>query len=64
MMFVGKKTLPVATFPELIAYVKANRDKVTKGHAGIGSASHLCGLLFLGAIKWGPLIRKAGVTAD
>ena len=51
MMFVGKKTLPVATFPELIAYVKANREKVTKGHAGIGSASHLCGLLFLGAIN-------------
>jgi len=50
MMFVGKKTLPVATFRELIAYVKANREKVTKGHAGIGSASHLCGLLFLGAI--------------
>ena len=50
MMFVGKKTLPVATFPELIAYVKANREKMTKGHAGIGSASHLCGLLFLGAI--------------
>ena len=50
MMFVGKKTLLVATFPELIAYVKANREKVTKGHAGIGSASHLCGLLFLGAI--------------
>jgi len=50
MMFVGKKTLAVATFPELIAYVKANREKVTKGHAGIGSASHLCGLLFLGAI--------------
>jgi len=50
MMFVGKKTLPVATFPELIAYVKANREKVTKGHAGIGSASQLCGLLFLGAI--------------
>ena len=50
MMFVGKKTLPVATFLELIAYVKANREKVTKGHAGIGSASHLCGLLFLGAI--------------
>jgi len=50
MVFVGKKTLPVASFPELIAYVKANREKVTKGHAGIGSASHLCGLLFLGAI--------------
>ena len=50
MVFVGKKTLPVASFPELITYVKANREKVTKGHAGVGSASHLCGLLFLGAI--------------
>ena len=30
--------------------MKANREKVTQGHAGIGSASHLCGLQFLGAV--------------
>jgi len=30
--------------------VKTNREKVVHGHAGIGSASHLCGLLFLNAI--------------
>lgn len=50
MAFVGKRSFAAATFPELIAYVKANREKVTQGHAGIGSASHLCGLLFQGAV--------------
>jgi tripartite-type tricarboxylate transporter receptor subunit TctC len=50
MAFVGKKDLPVTTFAELIAHVKANRQKVTHGHAGLGSASHLCGLLFLSAV--------------
>ena len=31
-------------------YIKANRDKVTYAQAGIGSASYLCGLLFMNAI--------------
>ena len=45
-VFVAKKDLPSANFVDLIAYVKANQDKVTYAHAGIGSAAHLCGLLF------------------
>jgi tripartite-type tricarboxylate transporter receptor subunit TctC len=49
MAFVGKKGLAANTFQELIDYVKANREKVTQGHAGVGSASHLCGLLFQSA---------------
>ena len=36
---------------ELVAYVKANKDKVTYANAGIGSASHLCGMLFMTAIQ-------------
>ena len=36
---------------ELIAYVKANKDKVTYANAGVGSASHLCGMLFMTAIQ-------------
>ena len=51
MVFVSKKDLPVKSFKELIEYVKANKDKVNYGHAGSGSASHLCGLLFSSAIK-------------
>lgn len=48
--FVAKKALPANSFAEFIAYLKANRDKVNYAHAGIGSASHLCGLLLSAAI--------------
>ncbi len=51
MVFVSKKDLPVKSFKELIDYVKVNKDKVNYAHAGTGSASHLCGLLFSSAIK-------------
>ena len=49
-VFVARKDFPVATFGELVAYVKANNTKVNYAHAGIGSASHLCGLLFASAL--------------
>jgi tripartite-type tricarboxylate transporter receptor subunit TctC len=51
MTIVGRADLPPQSFKELLAYVKANGDKVTYANAGIGSASHLCGLLFMQAIK-------------
>jgi tripartite-type tricarboxylate transporter receptor subunit TctC len=44
--FIARPDFPPNTFQELITYVKAQGDKITYGHAGIGSASHLCGLLF------------------
>ena len=34
-----------------IEYVKANKDTVTVANAGIGAASHLCGMLFMSAIE-------------
>lgn len=48
-VFVAKKDLAPANFADLIAYVKANQEKISYAHAGIGSASHLCGLLFQAA---------------
>jgi tripartite-type tricarboxylate transporter receptor subunit TctC len=54
MAFVGKKDLAATSFQDLIAYVKTNQAKVTQGHAGVGSASHLCGLLFQSAIGTQP----------
>lgn len=45
-VFVARKDFPAKTFAEMVAHVKANPDKVTYAHAGVGSASHLCGLLF------------------
>jgi len=50
MALVAKKNFPADNLRDFIAYVKANNTQVTHGHAGIGSASHLCGLLFFNAI--------------
>jgi tripartite-type tricarboxylate transporter receptor subunit TctC len=51
MAIVARKDFPPATLKDLIAYVKSGKEKVTAGQAGIGSASHLCELLFLSAIQ-------------
>jgi tripartite-type tricarboxylate transporter receptor subunit TctC len=49
--FVAKKDFPAKDLAELIAHVKGNSAKVNYAHAGIGSATHLCGLLFGAAIN-------------
>jgi tripartite-type tricarboxylate transporter receptor subunit TctC len=51
MTLVAKKDFPAKNLKEAIAYTKANKTKVTLGNAGLGAASHLCGLLFLSAIE-------------
>jgi tripartite-type tricarboxylate transporter receptor subunit TctC len=50
MTLIAKKATPSANFQEFLAYIKGNRDKVTYANAGIGSASYLCGLLFMTSI--------------
>ncbi|WP_151636098.1 tripartite tricarboxylate transporter substrate binding protein BugD [Noviherbaspirillum aerium] len=51
MTFVARKDFPAKDFKELVSYVKANKAKVTYANAGVGSASHLCGMLFMSAIE-------------
>jgi tripartite-type tricarboxylate transporter receptor subunit TctC len=51
MTIVAKPGTAAKDFKEFLAYIKANKDKVTYANAGIGAASHLCGLLFMQAIK-------------
>ena len=51
MTLVAKKDFPAKDLKELIAYVKANKDKVNYANAGLGAASHLCGMLFMTAIQ-------------
>ena len=51
MTLVAKNDFPARDFKELVAYVKAHPAKVTLGNAGLGAASHLCGLLFMSAIE-------------
>ena len=46
MTVVGRKDLPAKDYKELMAYLKANGDKVNLAHAGLGAVSHLCGMLF------------------
>jgi len=50
MTIVGRKDLPAKDFKELLAWLKANGDKVNLAHAGLGAVSHLCGMLFRQAI--------------
>jgi tripartite-type tricarboxylate transporter receptor subunit TctC len=51
MTLLAKKTLPPNNFTEFVAYLKANKSKMTYGNAGIGAASHLCGLLLLSTLE-------------
>lgn len=50
MTIVGRKDFEPTNLAELVEYVKANGDQVTYANAGIGAASHLCGLLFQSAV--------------
>ncbi|MBA2770242.1 MAG: tripartite tricarboxylate transporter substrate binding protein BugD [Sporichthyaceae bacterium] len=45
MTVIARKDLEPTTLEELTTYVTDNEDSVTLAHAGIGSASHLCGVL-------------------
>ena len=51
MTLVGNKDFPPNNYGELITYLKANSNKVNLANAGLGAVSHLCGLLFMSAIK-------------
>ena len=51
MTLIARQNFPAKDFKELLTYVKANKDKITLANAGLGAASHLCGLLFMSAIE-------------
>lgn len=51
MTLVAKKDFPANDFKSMLDYLKKNKDKVSMANAGLGSASHLCGLLFQSAIQ-------------
>ncbi|MBB3978221.1 tripartite-type tricarboxylate transporter receptor subunit TctC [Rhizobium azooxidifex] len=50
MTIVARKDFEPADLKGLVEYVKANKDTVTVANAGIGAASHLCGMLLMSAI--------------
>jgi tripartite-type tricarboxylate transporter receptor subunit TctC len=46
MTLIGRTTLPANNFTELKTWINANKGKINLANAGLGAASHLCGLLF------------------
>jgi tripartite-type tricarboxylate transporter receptor subunit TctC len=51
MTLIGKPQLPANTYRDFENYIRANSGKINLAHAGIGSASHICGLLWQSALK-------------
>ena len=51
MTLIGKPTLPANNYAELVKWIDANKGKINLANAGLGAASHLCGLLFQSALK-------------
>ncbi|HET7672784.1 MAG TPA: tripartite tricarboxylate transporter substrate binding protein BugD [Burkholderiales bacterium] len=51
MTLIARSNFPAKDFKEFLEYVKKNKDKVSYANAGIGAASHLCGMLFMSAIQ-------------
>jgi tripartite-type tricarboxylate transporter receptor subunit TctC len=50
MTLIAKPSMPATNYKELVGWLQANKGKVNLGNAGVGSASHLCGMLFQSAV--------------
>jgi tripartite-type tricarboxylate transporter receptor subunit TctC len=51
MTVIAKKNLPPDNFKDFIPYIRQNKAKLNLGNAGLGAASHLCGLLLMTALQ-------------
>lgn len=50
MTLLARKDFPAENLQQLIAYIKANKEKINLANAGLGAVSHLCGMLFQQAL--------------
>ncbi|MDO9479521.1 MAG: tripartite tricarboxylate transporter substrate-binding protein, partial [Hydrogenophaga sp.] len=51
MTLLGSPKLPANTYRDFENYIRTNGGKLNLAHAGLGSASHLCGLMWQSAVK-------------
>ncbi len=51
MTLIGKPQLPANTYRDFENYIRANAGKLNLAHAGLGSASHICGLMWQSALQ-------------
>jgi len=63
----ARKTLPPGNLKELVAWLKQNGDKTTMGNSGVGSPSHVAGVLMqnMVGVKWQMVsYRSAGLATQ
>jgi tripartite-type tricarboxylate transporter receptor subunit TctC len=63
----ARKTMPANNLKELIAWIKQNGDKTTMGNSGVGSPSHVAGVLMQNTLgmKWQMVsYRSAGLATQ
>jgi tripartite-type tricarboxylate transporter receptor subunit TctC len=46
LLIVSRRDLPATTLRELISWLKANPDKASSGHPGVGTAPHMANVVF------------------
>ena len=51
MTLIARPNIPANNMKELMGWITQNKGKINLGNAGLGAASHLCGLLFQNAVK-------------
>ena len=51
MMLIGKPQLPSNTYRDFENYIRSHSGKLNMAHAGLGSASHLCGLMWQSTVN-------------
>ncbi|SEK96635.1 Tripartite-type tricarboxylate transporter, receptor component TctC [Roseateles sp. YR242] len=51
MTIISRPTLPASSYAELMKWIEGNKGKINLANAGLGSASHLCGLLYQSTLK-------------
>jgi len=49
-LIVARKTMPADNLKDLAAWLKGNQDKASQGNSGVGTPSHVGGLMFQNAI--------------
>ena len=51
MTLIARPDMPANNYKDLSAWITQNKGKINLGNAGLGTASHLCGMLFQSALQ-------------
>jgi len=51
MTLIARPSIPANNYKDLATWIGQNKGKINLGNAGLGSASHLCGLMYQSALQ-------------